>query len=191
MTPLLWIALGIGFALGVPAGFFARAWLEGRRTVQVTLPIRSPHERHNEPVPTTPGRRRLIIILVLLSVLLSASANVLQIRNGQADKQRDQDYRDQVSCNTEYNKLDGIARDDRNGAATTSTSTELDFLRAIRDQTVNPTGDQAAQLKRFLDTIDARITSLEAVEDSRDANPYPDPEGCADGVMTDDERVGK
>lgn len=182
MGVFLSAALAAAFIIGVAVGYIGRGRLEGRRTVKVTLP--AIHERHTEPVPITPRRRRLILALVVLSVLLSMSANVLQIRNGQADQ-------DRGDCNTEYNRLDGLARDDRNGAASTSTTTELDFLRAIRDQTVNPSGDQAAQLERFLQTIDARITSLEAVEESRDANPYPSPGACADGHMTDDERVGK
>lgn len=182
MTGPLGAALPIAFALGVVVGFLGRAWLEGRRTMHLTFPAAL--ELHTGQVPITPARRRMIWALVVLSVLLSASANVLQIRNGKADS-------DRLDCSIEYNRLDGVARDDRNAAAETSTTTELDFLRAIRDQTVTPSDDQSAQLTRFLATIDARISSLEAVADSRDQNPYPTPDACADGKITDKERVGR
>lgn len=176
------LALAATFAFGVLVGFIGcLAWQQNRRPPRRDE-ARVHRVRQTRPVPYSQARR-VGLIAVALTVFLNALSGLLVVRNGIADGHR-------TDCTVEQNRIDGEARDARNDAAETSTDTELAFLRSLKSQAENPPpADQ--QLPAFLATVQARIDSLRGVKSARNGNRYTTPDACADGHITEEERVGR
>lgn len=178
------LALAATFGFGVLVGIIGRGlWEARRRGGHALVELEVAPVGQTRPVPL-PSLRRLGITVVAFVVFLNALSGFLVWRNGVAD-------RDRVDCTVDYNIADGEARDDRNSAATTSTDAELVFLRALKSQATDPGGDPAAQTAEFVDTVQARIQALKAIKRTRDRAPYPSPDACRDGHMTDEEKIGQ
>lgn len=185
------LVLAVVFGFGVVVGVLGRGLRDGRNRIEVVevndrQPVEGVHRTpmgQTRAVPYTQARR-VGLIAVALAVALNALSGFLVWRNGVAD-------RDRVDCTVDYNVADGEARDARNDAAATSTDTELVFLRTLKRQTLDPPASPAEQRAAFLETINARIESLRTTKTTRSGSPYPTPDACRDGHLTDDEKNGE
>lgn len=125
----------------------------------------------SSPPPRSRFRLRSLrpigIALVAVALASNAAVGFLQIQNGRSDEARSR-------CSVRYNELDGKARDERNAQAVTSTESELELWRTIRDDVREGrlTGES------LVDAISRHIDELTATQRTRVANPYPPADLC-------------
>lgn len=180
VTPEVVLRCSMSFLVGLLVGCLGKSWCAARRAGS------TPRKRalgHTDFVPITPLRRNLILALAVAAVLLGVAANIQQIRNSHADE-------NQTKCNSEYNTLDGIARDDRDLAARQGSAAELAFWKTLREQFTQPEGSvpESQAFDDFIAALDAKIASITDTQAIRDRSRYPDPHACDDGHMDEDER---
>lgn len=144
---------------------------------------------------TVPSQRLMLYFLVVISMLLSAAGSFLVVRNGHNDSKL-------VDCTILYNKLNGLARDERAAVAgkglradKKQVRAEIDVWKKILEQTTQPqTGTDEERRARFIATINSQIDSLTVklgsinkIQHSRVEFPYPEPDSCEDGEITKEE----
>lgn len=127
------------------------------------------------------GVQRIILFsLVTIAMILSGSATLLQVTMSHTESRS-------VECNALYNRLSGEARDERQNVDANQTKADLTLWRNLKRQFKHPTGTTAEQTKAFFDALDREIKALQRTSTVRLRHPYPDPDSCRDGIITEKE----
>lgn len=122
--------------------------------------------------------RRFGIYLVTAALVVNAALGGLLISTRSAQQDQADRHAALTVCLERYNRLSGIARDDRDRVARGITATELQLWRRFRRMIAVPadTGGRA----EALDAIDDYTAKIRLLQETRNANPYPDPGLCRD-----------
>lgn len=184
------LLLTVGFALGLTLGYLLWGRVHVRR-----VPIDA--GGHTDMVPTDDtqplGRfQRLTRALdrppvyvagLALAVLLGLGANWTSLNASADSTHASHDSAHALRgvaalarCNALYNVAAGNARDERASVAVSDREAERQVWQSLYDQLSAPQG--TTTLKDLLATIQARIDSIDAVDNTTLLNPYPDPDRC-------------
>lgn len=132
------------------------------------------------------GSRTFLVLLVVVALLVNAATGFLQIATRAAVE--DGAKRDAllVECVAGSFARLGDALVDRDAAFDSSTDAEIglwnEYDRLYKlAKAADSRGDEAALERiqtRFYDRVGRYVDELEAVQSTRDTNPYPDPDLC-------------
>lgn len=144
---------------------------------------------------TLPSRQIVLYTLVVVSMVFSAAIGLLYTVTSNK-------VTNQASCVAEYNKLDGLARDERAKFAIKQTKADKRQVRSdiqtwtsLLHQFKDPSSlSDQQRAKRFfgtiqhqIDSLTLKLDSLTKTQHSRLQNPYPAPDSCKDGKITSKE----
>lgn len=161
------LSFAYGLLVGATLGPLVRVFRPAEKRAAVFV-------GHTDPMPTPEARRRrdrFLLVMVGFAILLSALAGFLYVFDASKDSER-------VRCGAAYNVQDGLARDERDRVMRRQTRTELEVWQDLRDQLARPTGPTTRDLVR---TVKVQIKALRKLQNTRAANPYPEPTMCGDG----------
>lgn len=122
--------------------------------------------------------RRAGIYLVTAALVVNAALGGLLITTRSAQRDQSDRLSNLVQCLERYNRVSGIARDDRDAAAAGITATELRLWKRFRRMIAVPSDTGGRE--EALDTIDDYRRKIRHLQQTRTRNPYPDPGLCVD-----------